>query len=211
MSLLHNHYVNSTGTLAALFYVEADALPLAQCAEPVSLNRTVMNKDVPPLIIFNKTEPLFLVKPLHFTLCQSPALLSHVFPRWIVTCQKQKTTTEPDKKISADSGYCPWIAQCEHPTITYPLPPKHRRLAKPAHNWAVGPHYHIFYPQASNLKDVRTQKRWSITLASGKPQNAPRPALAVGARFHGKCPSRRDNGGEKRNRRGCLSGLANRL
>ncbi len=175
MSLLHNHYVNSTGTLAALFYVEADALPLAQCAEPVSLNRTVMNEDVPPLVIFNKTEPLFLVKPLHFTFCQSPTLLSHVFLRWAVTCQKQKTTTEPDKKISADSGYCPWIAQCEHPTITYPLPQNTAALPSRPTTGQYGSRYHVFYPQASILKEVRTQKRELLPLQVASRKMLPAP------------------------------------
>ena len=38
-----------------------------------------MNKDITALITFDKTEPLFLIKPLHFTFCQNRTLLSQLF------------------------------------------------------------------------------------------------------------------------------------
>lgn len=90
VTLLQNRYINSTGAFVALFYVKPDSLPLTQRAKPVTLNRAVMDEDISPFIVFNETEPLFLVKPLHFTFCQSPTLLSHVFPRWVVILPKTK-------------------------------------------------------------------------------------------------------------------------
>jgi hypothetical protein len=38
-----------------------------------------MNKYITALITFNKTESLFLIKPLHFTFCQNRTLLSQLF------------------------------------------------------------------------------------------------------------------------------------
>ena len=38
-----------------------------------------MNKYITALITFDKTEPLFLIKPLHFTFCQNRTLLSRLF------------------------------------------------------------------------------------------------------------------------------------
>lgn len=88
--LLRNRYVNSAGAFIALLYFKPDTLSLTKRSKAVALNGAVMNEGIPPRVILNKTEPLFLVKPLNFTFCQSFPLLSHVFPRWVFSLPKTK-------------------------------------------------------------------------------------------------------------------------
>jgi hypothetical protein len=52
-----------------------------------------MNKYITALITFDKTESLFLIKPLHFTFCQNRILLSQLFSASGVHHAENKKTT----------------------------------------------------------------------------------------------------------------------
>jgi hypothetical protein len=79
IGILYNRYIDGTGALVALLDIKTEPLTFIQRSESGPLDCTVMNKYITALITFDKTESLFLIKPLHFTFCQNRTLLSQLF------------------------------------------------------------------------------------------------------------------------------------
>jgi hypothetical protein len=65
---LKNLNVLGLPTLGALGHVELDRLTLLKSAEPVRLNRSVMDKNILTVCAAQKAKPLSIVKPLYCTL-----------------------------------------------------------------------------------------------------------------------------------------------
>jgi hypothetical protein len=84
-----------------------------------------MNEDITALITFDKTESLFLIKPLHFTFCQNRTLLSQLFSASGCHPAENKKTTPPLDSICQPAMVSPpRIAKNEHPTLPYYTAPQ---------------------------------------------------------------------------------------
>ena len=74
--ILHGFDVSRFQTFFALLDIERYPLPFSQSFESFSLNSTEMNKNIATIILFDETETLAFVEPLHFTFWHSLILLS---------------------------------------------------------------------------------------------------------------------------------------
>jgi hypothetical protein len=134
--LLQWLYVHCGRSLFPLLNVKANSLTLIQRLEAFALNGAEVDKHVPSFIIFDEAKPFFLVKPFHFTFCQSVA---PPFPRFFlaasIPCNHKKTTPfqEPllkrwwlvlsAKKVYATFPYPAAYIISSDPTIQYIMSP----------------------------------------------------------------------------------------
>jgi len=65
-----------------------------------------MNKNIATLVILDKTKPLFLIEPFHFTFCQNSTLLSKKIHHWPVYAKNKKTTSIQEIDLGSQVVNC---------------------------------------------------------------------------------------------------------
>jgi len=65
---LFRHHFYGLQTLLPLFDFKGNCLPIAQRLEPAGLDRAEVHENITVLSALDKTESLFVVEPLHFSL-----------------------------------------------------------------------------------------------------------------------------------------------
>ncbi len=70
MDLLKWRYADCAGAFATLFDFETDSLALIESFKTSAGNGAIVYKNISTFIVFNKPEPLLLVKPFYLSFCQ---------------------------------------------------------------------------------------------------------------------------------------------